>query len=50
MDDARVLDEYALEVTIREIPLDGDSTDLGTGSDTEIWIRGQVGRKAGLSG
>jgi hypothetical protein len=50
MDDARILHEHALEVAVREVTLHSDATDLGAGSDVEIWLRGQVGRKAGRSG
>jgi len=37
MNDMRVLHQQALEVAIREVPLDGNAIDLGAGGETEIW-------------
>ena len=46
----RILHQQVFEVTVGEVSLNGDAIDVGAGGQTEIWIRGNVERKARRSG
>ena len=43
----RVLACEILEVDARKVALNGEATDLGAGSEAQIWLRGHSTRQAG---
>jgi hypothetical protein len=42
-----VFDHQALKPVLREVGLNRDAGDRGAGSDMQMWLMGQVRRKAG---